>query len=115
MLISMVYPHLGCRAAFPTDRLVAEWRLDTSYVHATLEGRATNLAEIASRIQVPAAVYAWKASQAERDRALAVQLQNRRMFLGAFSQGLAVLAFIRDAEGNGTYLLGDPAQLELPP
>ncbi|MGA2534703.1 MAG: GNAT family N-acetyltransferase [Terracidiphilus sp.] len=100
------------QGGLPTDRLVAEWRLDASHVHAVLEKRATTSPEISNRINIPATVYEWKANEAERGRALAVQLENRGLFLKAFSQGLAVLGFIRDAEGNGTYLLGDPAQLE---
>jgi hypothetical protein len=38
---------------------------------------------------------------------------NRQKFLEAFSRGLAVLAFVRDGEGNGSFELGHPSQLEL--
>ena len=67
---------------------------------------------IEERIQVPAAIYQWKASDKERDRALAVQLQNRSRFQQAFAQGLAVLGFVRDAEGNGVFELGSPDKNE---
>jgi len=35
-----------------------------------------------------------------------VQERNREQFLRAFSHGLAVLGYERDAEGNGKFLLG---------
>ena len=50
--------------------------------------------------------------ETDRERALAVQLENRRKFQQAFSQGLAVLGFSRDAEGNGIFELGSPTQAE---
>ena len=65
---------------------------------------------IEERISVPAAIYEWKATEAGRERALAVHLENRRKFKQAFSQGLAVLGFVRDVEGNGVYELGFPAK-----
>jgi predicted GNAT superfamily acetyltransferase len=68
---------------------------------------------IEERIEVPAQIYAWKSSEAGRKQALAVQLENRRKFQQAFSRGLAVVGFSRDAEGNGAFELGLPSQLEL--
>jgi hypothetical protein len=58
------------------------------------------------RILVPGSIYQWKATEAGRERALAVQSENRRKFQNAFSQGLAVLGFVRDSEGNGVFELG---------
>ncbi len=101
------------QGGLPTDRLLAEWRLDSPHVQAILEGRAKNSLVIEEVIQVPATIYEWKASEAGRERALSVQLENRRKFLEAFSRGLAVLAFGRDAEGNGSFELGHLSQLEL--
>jgi predicted GNAT superfamily acetyltransferase len=101
------------QAGLPTDRLVAEWRLDSPRVRAILEGRQTPALEIKERIQVPASIYAWKASDQGRDLALAVQLGNRRKLQEAFSRGLAVVGFDRDAEGNGVFELGPPTQLGL--
>lgn len=94
------------QAGLPTDRLVAEWRLDSARVVGTLKGLAPTGDEVEERIQVPASIYAWKASEAGREQALAVQLENRRKFQEAFSRELAVIGFIRDAEGNGVYELG---------
>ena len=55
---------------------------------------------------MPAQVYAWKASAAERQKAADVQKRNREQFLPAFSQGLVALGYERDAHDNGTFLLG---------
>jgi predicted GNAT superfamily acetyltransferase len=57
-------------------------------------------------IPVPAEIYNWKASPATRARAAEVQESNRRDFLQAFSEGLAVLGYERDQQGNGKFLLG---------
>jgi len=104
------------QGGLPTDRLVAEWRLDSPRVEAILEGRpaATRSIreKIEERIAVPASIREWKASEADRERALAVQLENRRQFQQAFSQGLAVVGFTRDAEGNGIFELGPLTQVE---
>ena len=94
------------QGGLPTDRLVAEWDLDSPRVRATLEGRPRAAEIIEEHIAVPAMIYEWKASEAGRERALAVQLENRRRFQEAFSRGLAVVGFARDAEGNGVFELG---------
>ena len=101
------------QAGLPTDRLVAEWHLDSARVAAILEGRPSAEHTIEERILVPASIYEWKASEAERERAIAVQLENRSKFQQAFSQGLAVLGYSRDAEGNGVFELGFPTETEL--
>ena len=94
------------QGGLPTDRLLAEWDLDSPRVQAILERRPLDRQVIEERIQVPASIYQWKASESERERALAVQLENRRKFQQAFSQGLAVMGFTLDAEGNGVFELG---------
>lgn len=97
------------QGGLPTDRLVAEWYLDSPRVRAALEGRPRAEFAIEERIHLPAAIYGWKASAGERDRALEVQSENRVRFQQAFARGLAVLGFERDAEGNGVFQLGYPA------
>ncbi len=62
--------------------------------------------EVLKVISVPAEIYEWKAVPATRHRAQEVQDQNRCDFLEAFSQGLAVLRYERDRQGNGKFLLG---------
>lgn len=94
------------QGGLPTDRLVAEWRLSSERVKSTLEGCPAVVRTIVERVVVPASIYQWKASEHQRDQALAVQLENRRKFQKAFAAGLAVLGFVRDAEGNGIYELG---------
>jgi predicted GNAT superfamily acetyltransferase len=105
------------QGGLPTDRLLAEWRLDSPRVKAILDERPAVTRPIEERIQVrirvPASIYQWKASESGRERALAVQLENRKKFQQAFSQGLAVLGFSLDAEGNGVFELGFPTPAEL--
>jgi hypothetical protein len=57
-------------------------------------------------LEVPAEIYALKASPETRTRAAEIQLRNREAFLKAFADGLAVLGYERDARGNGKFLLG---------
>jgi hypothetical protein len=59
-----------------------------------------------SCIEVPAMIYDWKAASETRGQALQVQERNREQFLRAFSDGLAVLGYERDAEDNGKFVLG---------
>ncbi len=96
------------QGGLPTDRLLAEWYLDSPRVVRALEGNfaAEERIKVEDQILVPAPIYEWKASPGGRAQALAVQLENRRRFQHAFSQGLAVVAFTRDAEGNGVFELG---------
>ena len=101
------------QGGLPSDRLLAEWKLDSARVQGIIEGRLAVGHVIQERILVPGSIYLWKASEADRDRALAVQMENRRKFQTAFSQGLAVLDFVRDSEGNGVFELGTPTQAEL--
>ena len=100
------------QGGLPTDRLLAEWYLDSDRVRRILDGSAMAVPHIEERITVPASIYEWKATERDRERALAVQLENRRRFQQAFARGLAVLGFERDAEGNGIFVLGATTQLE---
>src|ERR1700679_2598583 len=103
----------------PTDRLVAEWYLDSPHVMAVVEGKAGAEYRIEERykiqecIVVPASIYQWKVSDKDRERAAAVQLENRGRFQQAFARGLAVIGFERDAEGNGIYQLTQLAEVKL--
>jgi predicted GNAT superfamily acetyltransferase len=98
------------QGGLPTDRLLAEWELDAPRVMDLAEGRTADRYDqevrIELRIEVPASIYQWKSSEAGREQALGVLLENRRKFQEGFAQGLAVLGFARDAEGNGVYELG---------
>ena len=105
------------QGGLPTDRLLAEWHIDSPRVQAILEGRSAGAhaikEQIVACIQVPASIYQWKTTEAGRERAVAVQLENRRKFQEAFSQGLAVTGFVKDAEGNGVFELGPLTRPEL--
>jgi predicted GNAT superfamily acetyltransferase len=96
-----------------TDRLLAEWWIATPRVEAAIQGRAPEPrgADVleegeVERIVVPAEIYAWKADDAHRHLAQRVQAENRLRFQKAFAEGLAVIGFTRDAEGNGIFHLG---------
>jgi predicted GNAT superfamily acetyltransferase len=100
------------QGGLPTDRLLAEWELDSPRVGAILARRPAAAHRIEQRILVPAPIDQWKASESSRQQAIAVQLENRHKFQEAFSRGLAVLGFSRDAQGNGIFELGPLAQAE---
>jgi predicted GNAT superfamily acetyltransferase len=94
------------QGGLPTDRLVAEWWVKSRRVVNLLDRGQPPSFEIEERITVPAQIYEWKASSAERPKAAEVQVRNREEFLRAFPQGLAALGYERDAAGNGAFLLG---------
>ncbi|MGC9224379.1 MAG: GNAT family N-acetyltransferase [Terracidiphilus sp.] len=99
------------QGGLPTDRLLAEWDLDSPRVETILARRSAAACTIEERIVVPASIDKWKAHETTRERARAVQIENQQKFQKAFSLGLAVLGFSRDAEGNGVYELGPYSQL----
>ncbi len=94
------------QGGLPTDRLVAEWWLKSRRVVNLLEHGQAPTIKVEHRIQVPAEIYAWKASAATRAKAAEVQKRNREEFLRLFRQGFAALGYDRDAAGNGSFLLG---------
>lgn len=95
------------QGGLPTDRLIAEWWLKSKRVEQLLEGGSFARPAVMERISVPAQIYEWKASPETRTRALDVQEGNRRQFLKAFEDGLSVIGYERDAEGNGTFQVGN--------
>jgi len=94
------------QGGLPSDRLVAEWWLKSNRVELLLREERTLEFETLKTISVPAEIYGWKAAPATRERAQEVQDCNRRDFLQAFSDGLAVLGYERDPQGAGKFLLG---------
>lgn len=94
------------QGGLPSDRLIAEWWLKSKRVE-TLLGTGKNPpfnTELA--IEVPVQIYEWKAAPETKSRAQQVQERNREKFLEAFSRGLAVLGYERNAQGDGKFLLG---------
>jgi predicted GNAT superfamily acetyltransferase len=96
-------PLQGC---LPSDRLVAEWWLKSKRVESILAGVPRTRGADRTEIDVPAEIYQWKADSSTRARALAVQSTNRDSFLRSFDQGLSVLGYERNGNGNGRFLLG---------
>jgi predicted GNAT superfamily acetyltransferase len=94
------------QGGLPSDRLVAEWWLKSKRVECLLKGGFHPPVATAERVSVPAQIYAWKASATDRERAKEVQDRNRGMLMKAFADGLSVLAYERDPQGNGAFLLG---------
>ncbi|MGD0570620.1 MAG: GNAT family N-acetyltransferase [Candidatus Sulfotelmatobacter sp.] len=95
------------QGGLPSDRLIAEWWLKSKRVETLLATgkNPTFVHQVA--IEVPAQIYDWKASVETRARAQQVQERNREQFLRAFNDGLTVLGYARDSEGNGKFLLGN--------
>jgi predicted GNAT superfamily acetyltransferase len=93
------------QGGLPTDRLYAEWWLRSPRVTSTLRGEAQPI-QSAERITVPQTIYQWKQDPDQRDKAKQVQANNRAALESAFERGLVVVSYERDAEGNGSFLLG---------
>ena len=95
------------QGGLPTDRLGAEWWMNSKRVEAVLAEAPRAKFECRARIDVPAEIYEWKEEAAARAQALAVQRNNRERFEKAFAEGLSVLGYERDEHGNGRFLLGE--------
>jgi predicted GNAT superfamily acetyltransferase len=94
------------QGGLPSDRLIAEWWLKSKRVETLLAtGKNPGFTQD-GRIAMPGQIYDWKAAAETRVKAQEVQERNRGEFLRRFSQGLAVLGYERDAEGNGKFVLG---------
>ncbi len=89
----------------PTDRLTAEWWLKSRRVISLLETGKRPDYRIEEKAEVPAKIYAWKSSHADRAKAAEVQQRNRELLMNAFRRGLAVVGYDRDDQGNGAFLL----------
>jgi predicted GNAT superfamily acetyltransferase len=90
----------------PTDRLCAEWWLDSDWVNSALGGKPVALPAVEQEIAVPHQVAHWRHSAADQDRVLEIQTINREGFEQAFARKLTVFGFKIDAEGNGIFQLG---------
>ena len=89
-------------AGLPTDRCVAEWRLDSPRVKRVLTGESLDHSNIAARIEVPGEIASLKREHPAQ--ALEIQTRVRDEFLKDFSNDLAVTGFERTPEA-GCYLL----------
>ena len=89
----------------PTDRIFAEWWLKSDRVTKLLAGEAL-VVSATEAVEVPAEISAWKADDATRDKARAVQAANADALEAAFARGLSVIGYERTAHGDGRFLLG---------
>jgi predicted GNAT superfamily acetyltransferase len=94
------------QGGLPSDRLVAEWWLQSNRVEEILAGRPRTPFTPVVEVGVPAEVYEWKNSASTRAKAELVQGTNRTELQNAFAQGLSVLGYDCDQQGNGRFLLG---------
>jgi predicted GNAT superfamily acetyltransferase len=92
------------QAGMPTDRLHAEWWMNSTRVEGALSGNLP-LIEVQETIRVPAEIGKWKKSS-DLTQALAVQSKVRELFQSAFTRGMAVIGFEKDVEANGVFQLG---------
>lgn len=95
------------QGGLPTDRLIAEWWMNSDRVKSVLATGHSPTVESKGQIDVPAEIYQWKAAAATRDQALAVQERNRELFAKAFDEGRSVIGYQRNSRGDGRFLLGD--------
>ena len=90
----------------PTDRLYAEWWLDSDWVCSALAGQPAASPAIEQEISVPHQIAHWRHSPLDQERVLDIQSRNREHFEKAFERQLAVIGFKIDPEGNGVFQLG---------
>jgi predicted GNAT superfamily acetyltransferase len=90
----------------PTDRLYAEWWLDSDWVGSALGGKPAAVGVVEQEITVPHQIAQWRHSPLDQERVLDIQTRNREHFQQAFARQLAVIGFRIDAEGNGIFQLG---------
>lgn len=89
----------------PTDRIYAEWWLNSDRVKRVLAGEQPVM-NVTETVDVPAQISAWKQSDTDRPKALELQAANAAALGSAFSRGLSVIGYERTPEGDGRFLLG---------
>lgn len=107
------------QGGLPTDRLVAEWWLNSDRVRRILgeEPRAQPRTDsqpsdrVLERIEVPRAVADWKQNPQQRKLAEQLQSGNRAALQAAFARGLAVTGYERTTAGDGCFLLGPATEI----
>ena len=93
-------------AGLPTDRLVADWRLDSERVRQILAGNAVGASPGAVRISFPSDIGEWKTT--DRAHAIEVQSEVREQFLRWFGQRYVVTGLER-AGAVTNYVLDPPS------
>ena len=92
-------------AGLPTDRLVAEWWLDSERVKSILADNRPPAAGPAEHITLPANISELKSG--DRTAAARIQSEARIQFLRAFSKGYVATAI--DSRGAGAHYILEPA------
>jgi predicted GNAT superfamily acetyltransferase len=110
------------QGGLPTDRLHAEWWMDSPRVQAALRGEPVILPEIQETIVVPGEIRKWKESGTDFAKAEAAQAEIRARFQDAFARRLSVVGFSKkasrelagaewnkseDSDDDGIYQLAD--------
>src|SRR5580692_6792403 len=70
----------------PTDRLCAEWWLDSDWVNSVLGGKPVALPALEQEIAVPRQIAQWRHSPVDHERVLEIQTRNREYFEQAFAR-----------------------------
>ena len=89
------------QGGLPTDRLHAEWWMDSPRVESALRGEPVGLPEIRETIVIPGEIRKWKQSGSDFAKAEAAQIEARTRFLHAFARGLTVVGFSKRSTGEG--------------
>jgi len=101
------------QGGLPSDRLIAEWWLRSRRVEETLAfGRRPEIAIVAC-VGIPGEISRWKAQAETRTRAAEVQRRTRDLLQKHFAEGLSVVGYEREANGDGRFLLGQWSQAAL--
>ena len=90
-------------AGLPTDRLLAEWRLESGHVTNVLAGRPPKIGKDAERINV-----ALPSAGAPPGILAGVQMGIRERFQTLFAQGYVVTWLEREVDGSASYVLERP-------
>lgn len=95
-------------AGLPTDRLVAEWYLDSARVNVVMNGEVPRPGTSAARITIPQDISARK--QVDANAGARVQAEMREEFLRYFNQGFVVTGLeIGQKEAN--YVLEEESRM----
>ncbi|MGH9741113.1 MAG: GNAT family N-acetyltransferase [Candidatus Acidiferrum sp.] len=89
----------------PTDRLLAEWQLDSKRVAAAISGVAPERGEAAGTIELPAEV-----QERDRNEAAKVQARIRGEFTNWFGRGYAAVG-VRNLGERPAYLLAPSSEI----
>jgi len=94
------------QGGLPSDRLVAEWWLRSPRVEETLKHGKRPETAVIEKVEIPGEVYEWKGQESMRARAAEVQTRTRNLLQKFLAEGLTIIGYEREANGDGRFLLG---------